>query len=146
MRLNEKINFKIYLFYSIAILTPALIFCHNLVEVGLVLLCYCSVIISQSLMVGQMMHAILKASGQPTEEEQSPIIDTLLRIFLIASSLSLSVHLMGNRVIIPLLVYVSQIFILNFSLNREKQTWSEFFGERKNNIMNFIKYILRTHK
>ncbi len=44
----------------------------------------------------------------------------LLKTLLLFAPLSLGVHFMGNRVIIPLLYYVSLIFVMYFSLLREK--------------------------
>ena len=115
MRISEKINFKIYLILSLIILAAGYFLARTneeLMAIGLIYIASCG---NQWLLVksvGEMSHRA--ASGSPIDDRKMFFL-MMGKLALIIAALSFGVHVMGNRVIIPVLIYVFQIAVLYIS-------------------------------
>lgn len=115
MLIKTKINFKKY--FGLTALTTlfCFLFLNNIEEVYGVLSVYLATIINH-FMLAEAVFNLTEPNKVFTKKEKFVLFTMLLgKIVILFLGLSLGVHFMGNRVIIPLLNYVVQIFLLGVS-------------------------------
>ena len=115
MRISEKINFKIYIHLSLIILITGYFLARNkeeLMAIGLIYIASCG---NQWLLVKSVREMSQRAaSGAPVDDRKMFFL-MMGKLGLIIAALSVGVHVMGNRVIIPVLIYVFQIAVMYLS-------------------------------
>jgi hypothetical protein len=116
MRINEKINVKIYSALSSLILIISLFLCRNYKEYLVILSVYVAVILNQWLLVSSVDSMVKDTLGNEKVSKGNLIISLLLKALIVVIAISFGVHIMGNRIIIPVIIYILQIFVLYFSL------------------------------
>jgi len=115
MQSAPKINWTKYLIIgAVPYIITAAIFHNSDIAIGL-LIVYAGTIANQLLLV-RGVKLILNATGHNKTEI---MIIFLIKMAILFLALSLSVHFMGNKVILPLLFYIAQIFILIFNIKKE---------------------------
>jgi hypothetical protein len=71
------------------------------------------------MLVGSVEEMVQGAAGVEPRDSGSQILMFLGKTVLLLVVLSFGVHIMGKRIIIPLLNYIVQIFILYFSFRQK---------------------------
>jgi hypothetical protein len=110
MFLTRRINFKKYLLLSLPTTLVTLVFVHSVKDVIAILIIYLGTILNQLLLV----EGVFGLVGASNKSKVFSIF--ILKIAILFGALALGVHLMGKRVIIPLLNYIVLIFVLGVSL------------------------------
>ncbi len=120
MRIIKKINFKRYFLWSIVPTSICLALSQNITEIVVILTIYIATVINQFFLVEVISEMISEKTSNPQIKYRVRKLRVvtlfLFKLLIIFAALSLGVHLMGKRVIIPLLNYVVLIFILGLSL------------------------------
>ncbi|MFI5390481.1 MAG: hypothetical protein ACHQYQ_03895 [Bacteriovoracales bacterium] len=114
MNLTGRINFGRYFLLSIPTTLVALAFARGVNEVLAILVIYLATILNQLLLV-EGVFELVGASNKT-----KVILLFLLKVAILFGALAFGVHLMGKRVIIPLLNYVVIIFVLGISLKNKR--------------------------
>ena len=118
-----KINVKSYLIYSLPSTIICFLLCRSLKESIGVLVVYIGTLINQFMLVEGVRGLIdpfLDAKSKPRTKKV--ILLFVGKLVIIFGTLSLGVHLMGKRVLIPLINYVILIFILViFCVNKKER-------------------------
>jgi len=122
MLLKTKVNFKKYLLISLLPLAICFILAQGRTEIFVIFIIYIGAVINQLLLVELVMEMVNrpKAPEFKKPRKRKLILLFVVKVTVLIAALSLGVHFMGNRVIIPLLNYVVQIFILGVSLINPK--------------------------
>ena len=122
----KRINLKKYFGLSLgSTLICALFLRDEWMILGLII-AYLATVWNQSLML-ELTDDIAAQSKLKTEAERkksfdsSFLVSSLLKTGVLFGGLTLSVHFMGNKIVIALLNYVLMIFILVFSLKKVEQ-------------------------
>lgn len=118
MLINEKINLKKYLIYSIPLLVAIYLLSKTRDELLAMLLIYIAAYVNQLLLVKSVvgMTRVAAAGEVPPTGGKMMFFLAIGKFLLIVAALSFGIHIMGNRVIIPVLIYVLQIAVLYLSL------------------------------
>lgn len=117
---NAKINFKKYISFSLVIIICAYPFLRSKEEIVGSLIVFCAACLNQWMLVTSVREASQSAvTGVPANKFKM-IIMILGKMAVLLGALTFGVHLMGNRVIIPLLIYVLQIAVLYLSFVRSE--------------------------
>jgi hypothetical protein len=120
MQLKRKINLKVYLPMSMALLILASFFCTGPKEILVVITVFFAVVLNQWMLLTAVDALITSAKGGENSNSSGIIFSFLGKAIILIIAISLGVHIMGNRIIIPILIYIAQIFVLYFSLNEDQ--------------------------
>jgi hypothetical protein len=119
MKINKKINLKKYFGYSCLHLGLTYFVVNNMEEFLVIILVYLATVFNQWMLIDSVEAMAQSAAGVETGETFGPAVIFLGKTLLLLAALSFGVHIMGKRIIIPLLNYVVQIFILYYSFRRK---------------------------
>ncbi len=118
MRLSEKINFKKYLILSIILIALFYPFLQGLTEFKVLIVTYIAVLINQYMLV-QGVADLIEPMARGEKADNGWIVFLFVgKALMLIIALIYGVQIMGNRIIIPVLFYVCQIFVLIFSSKR----------------------------
>ena len=123
MQLKTKINLKVYLPYSLPSTLICFALCRNLDEVLGVIVVYLGTIINQFMLVQGIRELIQPCLEAASSRRVKRIIFLFVgKLVILFGTLSLGVHLMGERVLIALINYVVLIFVLVvFGMNKKER-------------------------
>jgi hypothetical protein len=110
MNITGRINFKRYLLFSLMTTLITLTFARGVNDVVAILVIYLATVLNQFLLV-EGVFELTSASNK-----LKVVMIFLMKMAILFGALTLGVHLMGKKVIIPLLNYVVIIFVLGTSL------------------------------
>jgi hypothetical protein len=116
MHLKEKINLKKYISFSIALLLMSYGLCTGPKEFLVVSTIFVAVILNQWMLLSSVDAMVIAAKGGENKGAANIIFSFLFKLVILIIAISFGVHIMENRIIIPILIYVAQIFVLYFSL------------------------------
>ncbi|TDJ05273.1 MAG: hypothetical protein E2O68_06745 [Deltaproteobacteria bacterium] len=120
MKFAKKINLKKYLLSSVLTTGIALAFAQNSTEIIAILVIYLATILNQFILVEVIMEMVSERKNDLSRtyrvNKTKVALLFVLKLLILFGALSLGIHLMGKRVLIPLLNYVVLIFILGLSL------------------------------
>ena len=118
-----KINVKSYLIYSLPSTLICCLLCRTMNELLGVLIIYIGTLINQFMLVEGvrcLIDPFIDAGSKPRTKKV--VLLFVGKLVIIFGTLSLGVHLMGKRVLIPLINYVILIFILViFCMNKKER-------------------------
>ncbi|MFT6068743.1 MAG: hypothetical protein ACJAT2_003532 [Bacteriovoracaceae bacterium] len=122
MQLTKKINLKLFIPLSLGFTSAAALFAQSQLEIYVILGVYVATLLNLGMLLGVISKIILIGSSvEPVKYSKIMLAITFIgKMAVIFLALSLGVHFMGKRIIIPLLNYVIQIFVLGVSLRRTK--------------------------
>ena len=121
MELRERVDLKFFAIASVLVHGASCIFVANLTEFLILSFVYLSVLFSFYLLlrlVEKLMQSQLEKSVKIHLNTFSMLQMTIGHLALLIFSLSIGVHFIGNRIIIALINYSIQIFILGFALRK----------------------------
>jgi hypothetical protein len=120
VKFTKKINLKKYLLGSVLTTGIALAFARNTTEIVTILVIYLATVINQISLVEVIMELVAERTSDLSRTYRVKKVKVallfILKLLILFGALSLGIHLMGKRVLIPLLNYVVLIFVLGFSL------------------------------
>lgn len=120
MRSRRKINKKKYASLSIALLLLTFTMCNNAKEYVAISIVFLAVILNHWMLLTAVDELISSALSNEPANTRKIVFAFLLKAIILIGSITFSVHIMGNRIIIPILIYITQIFVLYFSLTEEQ--------------------------
>lgn len=121
MPLIKKINLKKYISLSVALLIIGFTTCKNPQEVLATGVVFVAVILNQWMLLNSIDAITQKALSKESDKQPNIVINFLFKAIILIVAISFGVHIMGNRIIIPILIYTVQIFVLYFSLVENKK-------------------------
>lgn len=120
MPLTKRINLKVFIPTSLIITGGLLFFSNSQKEFIVISVIYVATLINLFLLLSVIQKIV--EIGTATEPVHYSKLNMALvfvaKMAVIFLALSIGVHFMGKRIIIPLLNYVFQIFVLGVSLKR----------------------------
>lgn len=119
MLIRKKINFKKYLILSFIHIGPTYFIVNNLSEYKIILLVFVATVLNQWMLVESVESMVQGALSGGDQDTANTVLLFLGKTILLLAALSFGVHIMGKRIIIPVLNYIIQIFILYFSFKRK---------------------------
>lgn len=120
MHVIKKINLKLFLPVSLGTLLIFSLFCNGLTEILVLIGVHVATLLNLYMLMFVVDRLLLSPEVLASKniDKFKVVSYFLLKIFVIFFALSLGVHFIGNRIIIPLINYVIQIFVLGISLKR----------------------------
>ncbi len=115
MRISERIDLKKYILFSLFLFALFVPFFHQKNEVLILLVTYVAVLVNQFMLVYAIKELI-----EPTVQGKKTKNFRVMTLFLgksliLVLGLIFGVQMIQSRVIIPVIFYVCQIFVLIFS-------------------------------
>jgi hypothetical protein len=118
MQFLKKIDLKVFIPYSLATTLVFSFFLNGTNEILVLFVVYIATLINLALLVNLLMKMFeLKLSGGEIKP-LNIITMFILKLIIMFTALTWGIHLVGNRIIIPLLNYILQILILTFAMRR----------------------------
>jgi len=120
MSLQKRVNLKRFFIISLPIFGATLYLCHGQKEIIANILVYLAILTNFYMLIQIIEYlAQLAITGKRGHTNKWKVIGFFLgKMLAIIVALTLSVQIMGDRLIIPVLSYVIQIFVLGVSLRR----------------------------
>ena len=123
MQSKTELNLKRYLLYSLPTTIVCFALCQSFTDALGVLVVYLGTILNQVMLVASLRELLTPFVDSEGQKSNKKIILLFVgKLVILFGSLSLGVHLMGKKVIIPLINYVVLIFVLVlFGFKKRKQ-------------------------
>ena len=119
MHIRQKNDLLKYAALTTLSVIPSLFFLKNITE-WIIVLCVPFLVFLNHLLLVEVVVDITQPEITPEEEKFSPAFMFIAKFIILIAALTFGVHFMGKRIIIPVLNYVVQIFILYFSFKKAK--------------------------
>lgn len=118
MQFLKKIDLKTFIPLSLLTTAIFLFFVNGTNEILVVLVIYLATLVNLSLLISLLMGMFeMKLSG--SEIKPLNIITMfILKLIIMFAALTWGIHLIGNRIIVPLINYILQILILTFAMRK----------------------------
>lgn len=121
MLIAEKINLKKYTLLSAVLLTAAYFLARDTAELKVMFTVFLAACLNQWMLVRGVMQITNVASGKEEADKTNLILLFIGKVIVLLVALIFGVQIMGKRIIIPVLIYVLQIVVLYFSLNKPEE-------------------------
>ena len=113
MRLKTELNLRRYILFSLPSTALCIALCRTWIDVLAVFVVYFGTVLNQIMLVASLREMLLPFIDTESRKSNKKIVLLFVgKLVILFGSLSLGVHLMGKRVLIPLINYVFLIFIL----------------------------------
>lgn len=119
LRIAEKINLKLFIPLSLGVTVVTSLFCRGLAEHLTHWGVYLAVLINFYMLRVIVRELIVAGKGQHKPDKFLMFMYTIGKLLVLFGAISLGVLFMGNRIIIPVLNYAFQIFVLCASYLRK---------------------------
>ncbi|MCO4793102.1 MAG: hypothetical protein KC493_05300 [Bacteriovoracaceae bacterium] len=121
MRIKTKINFKKYFGFTLLTTAFCCFFARDIQDIYGIITVYIAAVLNQFMLI-ELVLSLTESEEEMTKKRKWTLLGMAVgKMALLFGGISLGVHFMGNRVIIPLLNYVIQIFLLGVSFNTDDQ-------------------------
>ena len=120
MELIKKIDHKLFWPSSLIVTMIFCLFARGLTEIIVIFSVYVATLISLFLLM-YIMHVIIfdqEALRERKIDKAKLFLYMMLHVLFLFGSIGLGVHFMSNRIILAVLNYVAQIFVLGFGLRK----------------------------
>ena len=123
MRLKTELNLRRYILFSLPSTALCIALCRTWIDVLAVFIVYFGTVLNQIMLVASLREMLLPFIDTKSRKSNKKIVLLFVgKLVILFGSLSLGVHLMGKRVLIPLINYVVLIFVLVlFGFEKEKK-------------------------
>ena len=119
MHIKTKINLNKYLLLSFSLTGVTLFFSRNFYDVAGILIVYVATITNQLMLVSGSSELVDSVRYDVKRKKLKIVALFIIKLLVLLMGLSLAIHFMGKRVIIPLISYILTIFILIISMKKE---------------------------
>lgn len=100
------------------ILIASYLLAKNTEELKVMAIIYVAACLNQWMLVNGVLNLTNGAAGKEELEKTNLVFLFIGKAIVLIVALTFGVQIMGKRIIIPLLIYVLQILVLYFSLNK----------------------------
>ena len=123
MRLKTELNLRRYILFSLPSTALCIALCRTWIDVLAVFVVYFGTVLNQIMLVASLREMLLPFIDTESRKSNKKIVLLFVgKLVILFGSLSLGVHLMGKKVLIPLINYVVLIFVLVlFGFEKEKK-------------------------
>jgi len=118
MLISERIDFKKYALYSLVLIIVSYFLAQNPAELKAMALVFLAACLNQWMLVTGVNKVTSQAIGKEGSDKFGLMVLFIGKLIVLVVALTLSVQIMGKRIIIPLLIYVLQIVVLYLSLKK----------------------------
>ena len=120
MLISAKINLIKYLILSSILLLGAYLFSKNVQELMVMVIVFIAACLNQWMLVNIVREASQNAADGTPIDKVNMIMMIIGKVILLIAAITFGVQIMGNRIIIPVLIYVLQIAVLYLSFEKKK--------------------------
>jgi hypothetical protein len=126
MHTGAKVNLFKYTLLSLLLLGLAFFLARSNDERFVMLIVFSAACLNQWMLVNVVRGVTQNAADGTPVDKGNMVMMTIGKLLLVVTALSFGVHIMGNRIIIPVLIYVLQIAVLYLSFDKRiDQTGAE---------------------
>lgn len=126
MHTGAKINLYKYILFSLFLLALSSYLARSNAERLVMLAVFFASCLNQWMLVNVVRDVTQNAADGSPVDKGNMIMMIIGKFLLVIAALSFGVHIMGNRIIIPVLIYVLQIAVLYLSFDKKNdQTGAE---------------------
>ncbi len=118
MHTHAKINFKKYSFFSAVLLIASYFLAKSNAERMVMLAVFVAACLNQWMLVNVVRDVTQNAAAGVPVDKVNMVMMIIGKVVIVLAALSFGVQIMGNRIIIPVLIYVLQIAVLYLSFDR----------------------------
>lgn len=120
MHTGAKINFKKYSLFSAILLIASYFLARSNAEFMVMVTVFVAACLNQWMLVNVVKDVTQNAADGTPVDKVNMIMMIIGKVVLVLAALSFGVHIMGNRIIIPVLIYVLQIAVLYLSFAKNE--------------------------
>ena len=115
MHTGAKIDFRKYVFFSAILLVASYYLARSMAEFYVMLTVFIAACLNQWMLVNIVKGVTENAATGGPVDKLNMIIMIVAKVVIVIAALTFGVQIMGNRIIIPVLIYVLQIAVLYLS-------------------------------
>lgn len=120
MLISAKVNLTKYALFSSMLLIAIYFLAKSNAEIGVMLVVFVAACLNQWMLVNVVREASQNAADGTPVDKANMVMMIIGKVVLLIAAISFGVHIMGSRIIIPVLIYVLQIAVLYLSFDRQK--------------------------
>lgn len=118
MHTGAKIDFRKYIPLSSILIIASYFLSRSMTEFYVMLIVFVAACLNQWMLVSMVREIASSASGGAPADKGNIIMMVLGKVAILVTALIFGVQIMGNRIIIPVLIYVLQIAVLYLSFTK----------------------------
>lgn len=120
MHTSAKIDFRKYIFFSALLIITSYFLSRSMAEFYVMLTVFVAACLNQWMLVS-VVRGLTSSVADGTPSDNGNIIIMIIgKVVIVVTALIFGVQIMGNRIIIPVLIYVLQIAVLYLSFTKPK--------------------------
>lgn len=120
MLISAKVNLTKYALFSSILLIAIYFLARSNAEIMVMLVVFVAACLNQWMLVNVVRGASQNAADGTPVDKANMVMMIIGKVVLLIAAISFGVHIMGSRIIIPVLIYVLQIAVLYLSFDRQK--------------------------
>lgn len=120
MHTGVKIDFRKYIFFSTVLLMASYYMARSMAEFYVMLTVFAAACLNQWMLVNVVKDITHNAADGAEVDKGNLVMMVIAKVLIVIVALIFGVQIMGNRIIIPVLIYVLQIAVLYLSLTKPK--------------------------
>lgn len=120
MLISAKVNLTKYALFSSILLIAIYFLAKSNSEIVVMLVVFIAACLNQWMLVNVVREASQNAADGTPVDKANMVMMIIGKVVLLIAAISFGVHIMGSRIIIPVLIYVLQIAVLYLSFDRQK--------------------------
>jgi len=120
MLISAKVNLTKYALFSSILLIAIYFLARSNAEIMVMLVVFVAACLNQWMLVNVVREASQNAADGTPVDKANMVMMIIGKVVLLIAAISFGVHIMGSRIIIPVLIYVLQIAVLYLSFDRQK--------------------------
>lgn len=120
MLISAKVNLTKYALFSSILLIAIYFLARSNAEIMVMLVVFIAACLNQWMLVNVVREASQNAADGTPVDKANMVMMIIGKVVLLIAAISFGVHIMGSRIIIPVLIYVLQIAVLYLSFDRQK--------------------------
>lgn len=125
MHTGAKIDFRKYIFFSTILLIASWYMARSMAEFYVMITVFVAACLNQWMLVSVVNDVTRNAADGAEVDKGNLIMMVIGKVFIVIVALIFGVQIMGNRIIIPVLIYVLQIAVLYLSFTKVKDDETE---------------------
>ena len=119
MHTRTKIDLKKYLLYSLGATLGIMIFARSWPEIFAIALIYLATVVNQWMLMELIFIILRQDKNAPPPSKWKVLGLGFGKIIILFGAFYLGVQFMGNKIVLPLINYVIQIFILVLTIKKQ---------------------------
>lgn len=120
MLISANVNLTKYALFSSILLIAIYFLAKSNSEIVVMLVVFVAACLNQWMLVNVVREASQNAADGTPVDKANMVMMIIGKVVLLIAAISFGVHIMGSRIIIPVLIYVLQIAVLYLSFDRQK--------------------------